>query len=278
VLAIILVIISLAQSFIQQSEDTRKVFISAVKRSREMLLIIPTVLFVAIIAIAMGQANMFARARLQDGVVIGWEHSVFGNYVFAALGNIHYPHWLIAFIISSFQNMSLILIAVGMLAAYRAPHRFRELLVAFCIGILLMVPLWLMLPVLSPQDRYINDVYQLPTPTQITSAVASYHPQPELSEFLAGVRVEKTGLPAMPTSTIPSAHIFWAVLTGYYLFRLKKWLGWITLPVLLASSYGTILLAQHYFMDVPAGIIIGIIAIYLAHEVELEIEAKGNDK
>jgi hypothetical protein len=249
------------------------IFIMAAKRSREMLLVIPAIFFITIVALAMGDANMFAPVRLQDVRVIGWEHAIFGNYVFAALGAVHYPHWLIVFIIFSFENMALFLIGAGILLAYVARKRFRELLVAFCIGIFAMVPLWLMLPVLSPQDRFIDNVYQLPMPPQIAAAVANYHPQQEIIDFLQKIRTGKVGLPALPTSTIPSAHIFWATLAGYYLFRAKKpWniAGWITLPFLLASSFGTVLLAQHYFTDIPAGLAVAVLAIWLAHEIEKE--------
>jgi hypothetical protein len=251
------------------TKTPRDIFMAAFPRMPEMFLILPAVFFLTIVSFAMGEANMFAPAHLHDQLVIGWEHAIFGAYVFAALGAIHYPHWLIEFIIFSFQNMALILIGVGIFLSYVSRERFRELLVAFCIGILAMVPLWLMLPVLSPQDRFINDVYKLPNPPQLALAIADYHPQPEIASFLQSIRKDKTGLPALPTSTIPSAHVFWAAITGYYLFRARRpwrWLGWIVLPFLIASTFGTMLLAQHYFMDVPAGLTIAALSIWLAHD------------
>jgi hypothetical protein len=250
--------------------DPRRLFVRAVRHSRDVLLVIPAILFIALAGIAMGQANAFARDRLADVAVIGWEHAMFGTYVFAALGAVHYPHWLIAFIIWSFDNMAFFLIGIAVLISYIAVNRFRELLVAFCIGILAMIPIWLLVPALSPQDRFINNVYRLPVPPGIAAAVASYHPQPEIANFLQSIRNDKAGLPALPTSTMPSAHIFWASLAGYYLFRARRWLGWIALPILIASSFGTVLLAQHYFIDVPLGMIIAALAIWLAHETEGE--------
>src|SRR5262249_28620401 len=107
---------------------------------------------------------------------------------------------------------------------------------------------------LSPQDRYINDVYRLPNSPDLAAAIANYHPQPEIADFLSTTRENKSGLPAMPTSTLPSAHVFWAAIAGYYLFRARGAFGWIALPFLIASSLGPIVLAQHYFLDVPAAI------------------------
>ena len=252
----------------KKQDAPRDFFVDIAKRSREVLLILPAILFVTVIALAMGEANAFARDRLQDAVVIGWEHALFGTYVFAALGAINYPVWLISFVVFSFDNMALILIGAGALLAYVSRRHFRELLVAFSLGILIMVPLWLTLPVLSPQDRFINNVYQLPQPPQVALAVESYHPSPQISAFLTAARAEKANLPALPTSTIPSAHVFWAALAGYYLFHARRVFGWIALPFLIASTFGTVLLAQHYFMDVPAGIAVAALAIWLAHDVE----------
>jgi hypothetical protein len=271
--AICLVIWTLSKSFITRAADPRRVFLAALRRSREVWLIIPAILYITIVALAMGEANQFAHARLVDGMVIGWEHALFGVYVFAALGAIHYPHWLIEFIIFSFSNMGLILVGAGILLAYLAPRRFHELIIAFCIGILLMVPIWLLVPVLSPQDRYIDNVYQFAAtsatePPSLAAAVADYHPQSEIANYLSAVRTEKASLPALPTSTFPSAHVFWATLAGYYLFRLRRalrWIAWIVSPFLVASTFGTILLAQHYFMDIPVAIVIAAVAIWLAN-------------
>jgi PAP2 superfamily len=258
---------SLGMGFLRHG-NPQEIFIAALKRSRDIWLIIPAILFILLAGLVMGEMNYLNRGRLMDTLVIGWEHALFGNYVFAALGAIHYPHWLIVFIIFSFQNMSTTLIVAGILMAYINPKQFRRLLIAFCVGILIMIPIWFAIPVLSPQDRFINNIYYLPTPPSIAVAVAHYHPQTEIVNFLTDVRTGKADLPALPTSTFPSAHVFWAALAGYYLFRLQRsqrWIAWIALPFLIASTFGTILLAQHYFMDIPIAMLIGVLAIWLAN-------------
>jgi hypothetical protein len=280
---ILLVIWSLGGSFLKlifpklirrkSLNDPYHSFINGIKRSRELWLILGAILFITMAGLVMGEASRFALPRLKDIDVISLEPFMFGNYVFAALGAIHYPHWLIEFIIISFDNMGLILVAVGVFTFYLAPRIFRELIIAFCIGILAMIPLWLVVPALSPQDRFIDNMYGLHEPNQIALAVARYNPQPEIQQFLLDVREEKTNLLALPTSTMPSAHVFWAVLAGYYIFRVKRpWkiIGWIALPFLAASTLGTILLAQHYFLDIPAGIAIAALAIWFAHNAEAE--------
>jgi PAP2 superfamily len=249
-------------------ENPWQTLMGGVKHLPRLLLIAAAVWFIALTGVVMGEANQFARARLQDPLVIGWEHALFQNYVFASLGAIHYPPWLLSFVIWSFLNVSVILVVAGGAIAYLAVDRFRELIIAFCVGILIMLPIWLLIPALSPQDRYVNDVYHLPTPPAIALAIANYRPQPALADFLSSVRAEKKDLPAMPTSTFPSAHVFWAMVVGYYLFRTRRWLGWLGLPFLAASVFGTVLLAQHYFMDIPAAVAVAAFAIWLARDAE----------
>ncbi len=223
------------------------------------------IFFLIIASFVVNEANAFNRNSLHDAAVIGWDRALTGHYVFAALGSVTYPHLFIVFVIGSFASMSFILIIAGLCVGYEHPELLRELISAFCIGIIMMMAVWLALPALSPQDRFIDNVYHLPVPPDIASTVASYHPQREIEDFLANVRAEKNASGGFaPTSTIPSAHVFWAVLAGYYLFRSRKLLGWIALPFLLASSFGTVLLAQHYFADVPLGIVAAFLAILLA--------------
>lgn len=234
----------------------------------------PAFIMVFLMSFVLGEMNAVDRARLVDTSLLGMEHLLFGGYVFAILGAISYPAFLIQFIIFSFTNLVCILILSALLLAYFDPRILREMIAAFCFCMLLMVPLWVSVPALSPQDRFINNVYQLPVSADIAAAVGTYHPDPQIVDFLASIRVDKNGLADMPTSTMPSAHAAWAVFVGYYLFRAKKWLGWIALPFLLASTAGTVILAQHYSIDILIGAFLAAFAVWVAASVTSREEVR----
>jgi len=124
---------------------------------------------------------------------------------------------------------------------------------------------WLVFPVLSPHDRFIDNIYKLPVSTTIQRYVENYQPQQEIKVFLEGMRESKEGLGVLPTSTFPSAHVAWAVLLVYYAWRLQPMLGLIAFPFAALSSLGTFLFAQHYFVDLPAGILVSVFSIWIAH-------------
>ena len=229
--------------------------------------LIPVAILLILVSLIFSEANSLDKFRLGDLMVISWEHALTGTYVFAALGGLHLPNVVAVFIIGCFVNVAVIVILPALFVGYATPKVFQELITAFCIGTMILVPLWLILPALSPQDRFIDNAYRLPVPPGLALAVANYHPQPTIADFLQTVRTEKAGLPDLPTTTVPSAHIFWLGIAGYYFFKSKKWLGWIMLPFLVASACGTVLLAQHYLFDVIASLVIVAISVAAAKKV-----------
>jgi hypothetical protein len=240
---------------------------SVKKLARAVLVVMPAFIYLIAISFTLTEANLFNIARLHDYAVIGWEHSVFGIYVFAALGAITFPHFLITAIITAFEDMGILTVIMGLCIGFKRIDLLEEMVASFCIGISIMMFFWIGIPALSPQDRFIDNVYHLPVSQQIAAVVADYHPQKEIANFMKAVRVEKNSFAAMPTSTMPSAHVFWAFLVGYYLFRLRKLFGWVMLPYLLLSSMGTVVLAQHYLLDIPVSLIISSFAVWASRKI-----------
>jgi hypothetical protein len=229
--------------------------------------VVPAIMFIIIMSFMLDGMNSIDKTRLLDAGILGWEKSLMGGYGFVMLGSIHYPAWLARFIIWSFEGMSGLLLITAFIIAYVREKLLRELVAAFCFCMILMVPGWFMFPALSPQDRFVDNIYRLPETADIAAAVANYHPEAQIADFLASVRTEKNNLPDLPTSTLPSAHAAWALLAGYYLFRAKKWLGWIALPFLIASTAGTVILAQHYLLDPVIGIVVAAFAIFVVEKL-----------
>jgi hypothetical protein len=251
------------------------VFASAAKKVGEVVgILAPAFLFTIILSFALDSLNMVNKTRLIDLTFINMEKAIFGNYGFMIWTAAPYPIFFARFIILSFEGMSGILLAAAIAIAVARQHQLRHLAAAFCLCMLAMVPFWLVFPALSPQDRFIDNVYHLPMPAAIASAVSSFHPVLPIANFLAKIRSGKQTLVNLPTSTMPSAHTAWAVLVGFYLFRAKKWLGWIASPFLVGSTLGTVILAQHYFLDPIVGLIIAGLSIYITEKLAKRDEAR----
>ena len=157
--------------------------------------------------------------------------------------------------------------AFGILAAYLFQARqklFREAAGAFFFGTIIMFIGWTLFPVMSPHDRFIDNVYDKEIPLAAQEYLENYRPQEEIAMFLENMRNSKEGLSVMPTSAIPSAHVVWAVMLVYYAYRVNRWLALLVLPLAILSTFGTVLFAQHSFVDMPTGILTAVVSILIA--------------
>lgn len=239
---------------------------------------LPVAAVLFVLSLAEGEADMVNRTHLMDAVFVKWDAALTGGHPFALLAAVPLPSWIPSLTVFSFLYLSAFLVAGGLYLAYEGKALLKEFASAFCFSVLLMFPVWLALPALSPHDRFLDNIYRLPVSREIAQVVAAYHPPAEVAAFLGNVRASKGALGGvMPTSTFPSAHVAWAVLLGYYLFRARRLAGDIVFPFLLFSSFGTVLLAQHYLVDVPAGIVVAVGAILLARYVAGGIPSKAKN-
>lgn len=224
---------------------------------------VPFLLAFYSLSLAIGQLNIFNKLRLQDELLVRWDFFLTHTFPPLALGSLHYPAWFVKAVEVSFMHLvpAFILFAAYLFLARQ--RLFREAAAAFFAGASMMFLGWIMFPVLSPHDRFIDNVYHLPAPPAIQEYVDNYHPQEEIKSSLERLRMNKEGLSVLPTSTFPSAHVVWAVLFVYYAYRTHRWLAFFAVPFAILSAIGTVLFAQHYFADIPAGILVAFVSILL---------------
>ncbi len=239
---------------------------------------IPLALAFYSFSITLDKLNVFNRTRLRDELLSTWDTFLTGTFPSLSLASFQYPSWFISAVEFSFLYLVPVLAIFGSYLFIVHQRLFREAAGAFSLGLMILFAGWLMFPVLSPQDRFIDNVYELPVSLQVQGYVASYQPQEEIVAFLQGMRKSKENLSVFPTSTFPSAHAVWGVLLAYYSFRLSRWLLLGTLPLAILSSLGTFLFAQHYFVDVPAGILVAFTSILFVKWLAAKQRFYGTNK
>lgn len=237
-----------------------------VRLYRTLSIIVPAVFALVFVSLALDAMNAWNAGRLRDEFLMAWDRTLTASYPFIALAAVPYPPWFISAVVFSFHYLVSIILLLPAYLSQRHYPLFRQFAAAFFVSTLLSFPGWLLTPALSPQDRFIDNVYQRPISSEIALALDRYHPPPAVARFLADVRQSKDrelgGI--MPTSTMPSAHVAWAVLLVYYGYRALPLLSLITIPLALLSTLGTVLLAQHYVIDIPAGIVVAVFGILIA--------------
>ncbi len=231
------------------------------RKSYETLrMVLPIVLNLFLLSYVVGYVNAINQHRLIDARLAELGYSLTGTYPFLSLEMIRFPGWLIKAVELSFLNLPFLLVISALLAFFSNKKIFSKYVVAFFLTFAIMTPVWLLVPAMSPQDRFIDNVYHLKDPPAITSALEKYRPVPQVESFLKHMRKSKLGLEVMPTTTFPSSHAAWATLAAIYLIEISPLAAALIGPFLILSTLGTFYLAQHYVVDTLAGIIIGAMA------------------
>ena len=220
----------------------------------------PILLNLILFSYVVGYVNAINRHRLIDSKLASVDFWLTGTYPFLKLETIRFPAWLIEAVEFSFSNLTVFLVLAAVITYLKNKTAFSKYAVAFFASILMMVPIWLAVPVMSPQDRFIDNVYHIKDPPRIASELRHFSPVPQVQTFLEEMRRSKEGLDVMPTTTFPSSHAAWATIAFIFLLEASGAASIFFAPFLILSTLGTFYLAQHYFVDTPAGILIGIIS------------------
>lgn len=225
---------------------------------------IPILVGVSLLTLALSRMNAVNVSHLQDFVLADTGYKIFGVYPFIAVTSVEYPEFFL--VITRFVFSGIYPIVALLFFYLYICHRkhFFDLVTSFFISFALMVPLWNVFPALSPHDRYIDNVYNLEIQKPMRVALANYAPQSPINDFLIDMRKWKEQtLTRMPTSTFPSAHVAWAFFFVFYLGKVRYLYGLLGLPVFVLVSIGTVVFAQHYAVDVPAGLLIAALSVWI---------------
>lgn len=224
---------------------------------------IPFVLAFSTLTMALGPLNLFNATRLRDELLFRWDVLLTGTFPPLSLASLQYPGWFVSAMDVSFFYLVPVFVMFGAYLFLARQRLFRQAAGAFSLAGLILFAGWILFPVLSPHDRFIDNVYELPIFPGAQAYVEAYQPQEEVRAFLMNMRESKENLRVLPTSTFPSAHVAWAGLLVYYAYRLHRWLLIGALPLAVLSSLGTFFFAQHYFVDLPAGILVAAFSIWI---------------
>jgi hypothetical protein len=270
-------IIALIAAALRKKDPSRFFSLGFLKKSAKQLLSgardffklwTPVIISILFLSFALAALNQLNVSRLKDELVVGWDKALTSSYPFIAFQNVAYPEWIINSIKFSFFYLPVIFIFFSLYLFFSHRDRFREIAAAFCLSLAVLLFFWEIVPVLSPHDRFLDNVYALPISADIgQNLVSNYHPQPSIELILQKERKMKTANlgGVMPTSTFPSAHVVWAALLAYYAYKTRRELGLLLGIVAFLSIAGTVLFAQHYFVDVPAGIIVAAASIFIVN-------------
>jgi len=252
-------------------ENLEKMFLEVSQFAKNIVILgIPFIAALLILSFALGELNMFniQQSRLQDELLFQWDVLLTQTFPAFSLASLQYPEWFVSVVIICFSYLASMLVLLAVYLLLARPNLFREAAASFFIGAMIAFVGWSVFPVLSPHGRFIDNVYNLPIPLEAQQYVYDYNPPQQIVVYWEDLNSRLEKVSVLPTTAFPSAHVIWAVILVYYSYRIRKWLVLFSLPFAILSTFGTTLLAAHYFVDIPAGIITGLVSILLVRYIK----------
>lgn len=198
--------------------------------------------------------------------VYGWLDTVIAFFVSNS-----FWYELVAFCYPYTLNFAVMTIFV--IAFFSAPLARQYLLAAF-VSILIAAPLWLAFPAIAPYQLSMTDSF-IQTQSQAgiaeaTKPVAALHAKFADTHWATSVAAyseyweTETESLGHAVSSNPSAHVMWGVLMTVFLWRANRMLGIASFTFTVFQVIGTMLFLQHYLIDLPAGLLVALLSIYIS--------------
>ncbi len=213
-------------------------------------------------------ANGISVIRASD-LLMHFDKIIFGVYPPIYLAGV-IQNGAIANAIYQIYLATFALFAVTMtLTLLTRKYFFRKIVLSFWIAFLFSVPLWLLVPAISPDLRYGKNTLNAPVQEEIRQAYDQVLIPTRAQEALHSIQdmwIDPKGM-SIPISTFPSFHAIWGVITTVILFDLWLPLGLAAIPWLLIELTSTVYTFEHYAVDVICGILVASAALYLAKKL-----------
>ncbi|MCF7803911.1 MAG: phosphatase PAP2 family protein [Candidatus Marinimicrobia bacterium] len=175
-----------------------------------------------------------------DSLVAAWDYALFGDY----LHNILYryqPIWFSEFIHFTYFFYYLLLIAPALLLYRDDREKFASYVFDVSLFYLIQYTIFYMFPVIGPIEHH-------------------YAKFPDGVLFIPLMKILYV-LGDSPGGAVPSSHVSVALLSWYWLYKIKPRLALPSLFLVACLVFSTVYLSFHYAIDAVAGLIFGVLLI-----------------
>ena len=157
------------------------------------------------------------------------------------------------------------LLSMLIILAFLHKNIFRQTVIAFFLASIISIPIFAMVPVISPDGLYVAGVFNSDTVT--LPAIAGIEESPLFSSYIAFFHDfwVSDDHSFYSVSSLPSLHAAWGLLAVLGIFKARrKFLSIIFALWLVFNCVGTFYSLQHYALDTLAGLLFGLVMFYLA--------------
>lgn len=190
----------------------------------------------------------FIRPDLYDAELAALETGWFGTPSYVWLPRTIGAEWLDYVLMGCYLTHYYIPLVVALFLAFRNPKRFRLWMFALTLVWVIGYLGYIAVPAIGPRYFFAN--YELWRQHDAIQPVASW-----IDSYAEVTR-----------DCFPSLHIAWAILTLWGGRKYRPFF-WMYLPIVIGIGVAAIYFGYHYLLDLPAGILLAVGAIWTAQRV-----------
>lgn len=174
------------------------------------------------------------------------------------------------YIINIYGELGMLISLLLLLALVFDPHLLFRVSVVFALSVFASVPFWVAFPALTPNETFLSNKLHAEVAPSLQHELASFAPNPLMSQIFTSIAENRdTGKDGYyGITTIPSMHITWSVFVLYYGILLYRKFAIYLVPYFILTVFSTIFLLQHFTLDIIAGIIVGVVLIFLVERTK----------
>lgn len=212
---------------------------------------------------------MFAHASPHNIIPVGSalmsiDYSLFHTYSGVILQKFFSNDRVWMAIIYCYKYLFFAMVAILLIAFVKNVRIFRLGLLSLAFAFCISIPLWLLNPTLPPLNMYVGAHPYDPQSTY-TKDLSQYTMNPRLVDQMTPLQqlwVSDTNS-WYGISTNPSSHITWGLIVVVIAFLVWTPLGVVACVWFLGDALGTLLLFQHYFIDLVVGAIVAFFSLWV---------------
>lgn len=176
------------------------------------------------------------------------------------------------FLIWAYRQIPSIASAVFIVLLIKNVALLKKMILTLFLAAMISFPIWITVPAISPVGMYVSDTLSVGIPEKISDYIKSYPVSERLANNSVAIDQTYTFLKgAQSIQTFPSMHGAWAFIDGYFIFMVWPPLLIIFLPFLLGTMTGAMYVAQHYAVDIIAGILVATLTIIIVNYIYRKI-------
>lgn len=166
----------------------------------------------------------------------------------------------------AYTTLGIIMAITALLFLTIRPKEFLQMGAAFAIATSLSAPFWIMFPAISPLEGFVDDKIGMTMPEEVSRDLSLISWDEKMDELLSPMRIfwksGENGFYAI--TSFPSMHIAWATILLFYGAMFSRLFFLILIPHFILNALSTVYFLQHYAVDIPLGIAIGLLAALIS--------------